>query len=238
MNSFRILPLLVFVVMLAFSVRMADVISGVSSFSGSANAAAPAKEEPKPLIEDDTKPKEGEEAAKEKTAEKEGEKKEAAAPAAAEEKVEWRDPNNENPDYIKAKNKIFDELAVRRDALDKREKGIVTREALLTAAEQEIDRKYQELSQLRTEIEKLLVQQSDEEKARVESLVKIYEGMKPKDAARIFDTLDMDVLVSVVGAMSERKLSPIVAQMNPDRARTLTITLAEQKKLPELPESN
>ena len=62
--------------------------------------------------------------------------------------------------------------------------------------------------------------------------------MKPKDAARIFDTLDLDVLVSVMSQMSERKLSPILASMNPERARTITIMLAEQKQLPQLPQSN
>ena len=95
--------------------------------------------------------------------------------------------------------------------------------------------KYKELLKLRSEIEDLLGQQSEAEKARIDSLVKIYEGMKPKDAARIFDTLDLDVLVAVMSKMSERKLSPILAAMNPERARTVTIMLAEEKQLPELP---
>ena len=89
---------------------------------------------------------------------------------------------------------------------------------------------------LRSEITKLLEEQSEEEKARIVSLVKIYEGMKPKEAARIFDTLDLDILVNVTSQMSERKLSPVLAAMNPDRAKTLTIMLAEQKTLPVLPE--
>jgi flagellar motility protein MotE (MotC chaperone) len=38
--------------------------------------------------------------------------------------------------------------------------------------------------------------------------------------------------------MSERKLSPIIAAMNPERAKTMTIMLAQEKKLPTLPESN
>ena len=59
--------------------------------------------------------------------------------------------------------------------------------------------------------------------------------MKAKDAANIFNTLDMDILISVMGRMSERKLAPILAEMNPDRARSVTIFLAEQKSLPTLP---
>jgi flagellar motility protein MotE (MotC chaperone) len=56
--------------------------------------------------------------------------------------------------------------------------------------------------------------------------------MKPKDAARIFDTLEMNVLLDVIGRMKEQKTSPILANMNPDKARDVTIKLAEQRKLP------
>ena len=80
----------------------------------------------------------------------------------------------------------------------------------------------------------MLKQQTDEEEKRIKSLVKIYEGMKAKDAARIFNTLDMDILVRVMAGMSERKLSPILASMEPDRARSVTILLAEQKSLPSI----
>ena len=149
--------------------------------------------------------------------------------------VEWRDASDQELDYSNVRMEMFDDLSERRKMLDKREKELMTREALLRAAEKEIDRKYQELNGLRTQIEELLQQQSEAEQARITSLVKIYEGMKPKDAARIFDTLDLDVLLAVMAEMSERKLSPILAAMNPERARTITIMLAEQKKLPELP---
>ena len=160
--------------------------------------------------------------------------------AAAEEAVDtskWRDASDSDIDISSVKMEMFEDMAARRKELDRREQTLVTREALLQAAEQEIERKYQEMDALRNQIEQLLEDQSEEEKARITSLVKIYEGMKPKEAARIFDTLDLDVLVNVVSLMSERKLSPVLAAMNPERARTVTIMLAEQKTLPELPEN-
>jgi len=42
-------------------------------------------------------------------------------------------------------------------------------------------------------------------------------------------------LVEVIARMSERKAAPILAKMNPDRAKTVTIRLAERKKLPDVP---
>jgi flagellar motility protein MotE (MotC chaperone) len=148
---------------------------------------------------------------------------------------EWKDAGDSAVDLSDAKKDVIGDMAERRVRLDDLEKELKAREALMKAAEQELDRKFKELSKLKEEIEGLLKQQSDEEKNRVMSLVKVYENMKPKDAARIFDTLDIDILVDVMGNMSERKMSPILAAMNPERARTVTIMLAEQKQLPELP---
>src|SRR3546814_4430099 len=63
---------------------------------------------------------------------------------------------------------------------------------------------------------------SDLSEGQMQSLVKIYESMKPKDAARIFEELDMEVLLEVVERMKERKTAPILAEMNPERAKTVT----------------
>lgn len=243
LSYIKILPLLVFVAMLAFTFRFAEVAMDISRLSGSAIAAdaphaAPEKKE-EPAAEakhEEAKPAaEGEH--KDETAAKEGEAKPLTAEdkPPAEETPDWVDADDSDTEFSTVRTELYDNLAKRREELDKREADMVTREALLRAAEQEIDRKYNELAQLRGEIEKLLQKQSDEEQARIVSLVKIYEGMKPADAARIFDTLDIDVLMQVMSKMSERKLSPIMAAMNPERAKTMTIMLAEQKQLPSLP---
>jgi flagellar motility protein MotE (MotC chaperone) len=137
--------------------------------------------------------------------------------------------------YSSAELGILQSLSKRRDELDKREQQISQREALLKAAGVEVDRKIAELNKIRSELEDLLGKQKTAEDARIESLVKIYENMKPKDAARIFDSLDMDVLLPVIGKMSDRKVSPVIAAMDPDKAREVTIKLEEQRKLPELP---
>lgn len=130
---------------------------------------------------------------------------------------------------------ITQDLVKQRKRLETREAQLLQKEALLQAAEQELDRKYQELVALKIDIENLLVTQSEEEEKQINSLVKIYENMKPKEAAAIFNTLDLDILVEVISRMSERKSSPIMAALNPERARTVTIMLAEQKSLPALP---
>ncbi|MCB1557584.1 MAG: flagellar protein FlbB [Alphaproteobacteria bacterium] len=148
----------------------------------------------------------------------------------------WEDANDIDTEYSEIKQDMYKELVERRRLLDEREQTLEKREALLDAAEKELDRKYKEMTGMRDEIQSLLKMQSKEEEARMDSLVKIYTGMKPKDAARIFNTLDMDILVDVIGRMPEKKSAPILAGMDADRARALTTLLAEQKKLPEIPQ--
>lgn len=148
------------------------------------------------------------------------------------ESIEWRDAGDSDLEFSEVRMELFEDLTERRQALEARERELSVREALLKAAEQELNQKFEELVSLRSEIKDLLVEQSEEEQKRIASLVKIYEGMKPKDAARIFNTLDLDVLLNVTSRMSERKSAPILASMDPNRARTLTIMLMEQKSLP------
>lgn len=150
---------------------------------------------------------------------------------------EWKDSSESDLEYSSVKMELFQDLSERRKALEEKEKQIAAREALLKAGERELDQKFRELTVLKKEIEGLLQQQSDEEQARIKSLVTIYENMKPKEAARVFDTLDMDVLVSIISRMAERKVSPVLAEMNPERARAVTIILAQEKQLPSMPDA-
>ena len=64
------------------------------------------------------------------------------------------------------------------------------------------------------------------------SLVRIYENMKPKDAARIFEVLDLDTLLMVAERMNERKLAPVMAQMNSERTKEVTVELTRARQLP------
>jgi flagellar motility protein MotE (MotC chaperone) len=137
-----------------------------------------------------------------------------------------------SPSFSASEVEVLQALSGRRDELDKREKTLAEREALLNAAAQEVDRKVSELNKLKANMESLLGQQQKAEDGRIESLVKIYENMKPKEAARIFDTLDMNILLDVIGRMNERKSSPILAAMSPEKAKDVTIKLAQQRKLP------
>ena len=141
------------------------------------------------------------------------------------------DPNR----FSEREVQLLQELAERRTVLDAREQELEEREALLKAAEQKLLEKQTELNATKDEIKVLLKKQNKQEKAKVNQLVAIYENMKPKDAANIFNELEMPILLQVINNMKERKVAPVIASMNAEKARILTKELADQRRLPTLP---
>lgn len=131
---------------------------------------------------------------------------------------------------------LLQRLGERRVEIDRRAAELKRRGALLKAAETRIDEKIGELESLKEVLESLLVEHDEQEERQLQSLVKIYESMKPKDAARIFEELDMVVLLEVIERMKERKTAPILAQMNPRRAKTITLELAQRRSFPRTTE--
>ena len=127
---------------------------------------------------------------------------------------------------------LLQQLAERREVLEGREQELDLRSGLLAAAESRIDKKVEELKLLQNTIQKLLKSHDEEQAAKMKKLVNIYQNMKPKDAARIFEELDMDTLLLVVELMNERKLAPVMAKMNPIRAKEVTVELSRLRKLP------
>ena len=125
---------------------------------------------------------------------------------------------------------LLEKIAKQKQDLDARETDIATREALLQANEEKLNQKAQELATLKTQIEGLLKDSQAQQDAQTKSLVAVYEKMKPKDAARIFNDLDPKTLMNIAGAMKETKLSPILAAMDATKAQMVTIKLAARTK--------
>jgi len=76
-----------------------------------------------------------------------------------------------------------------------------------------------------------MAQYNEKENMKIASLVKIYENMKPKDAAKIFEELDMPILLQVVNVMKESKVAPILSAMDPVKAKEISTEFANQKRL-------
>ncbi|MBT4589129.1 MAG: hypothetical protein HOG95_10305 [Rhodospirillaceae bacterium] len=148
-------------------------------------------------------------------------------------KAEEADPLDDPTLFTQSEIDLLQQLADRREVIEARSEELTLREGLLGAAEKRIDKKILEMKGLEKTIQGLIKTHDQQEDAKMQSLVKIYENMKPKDAARIFEELDINTLLMVAERMKERKLAPVMAKMNSGKAKEMTVELSKLRKLPD-----
>ena len=124
---------------------------------------------------------------------------------------------------------LLTDLRQRRLALDARESEISTPATTLAAVETRLNARVQELKALQSGLEDLEKQRKQRDEANWSGLVKLYEMMKPHDAATIFNDLDMTVLLQVLDRMKEAKSALVLSAMQPERARQVTEGLAQMR---------
>lgn len=129
---------------------------------------------------------------------------------------------------------LLGRLGERRDTLDSREKELEMRMALVEAAEKRLDERTATLKAIEAKINALVDEKKSTEKEQFAGIVAMYETMKAKEAATIFNQLDMPVLIRVAQAMNPRKMAPILARMDPLKAKQLTSGLAFEEAEPSL----
>lgn len=127
-----------------------------------------------------------------------------------------------------AELQVLQNLGARRGELDKQQSDLNTQMALLSAAEMKLDAKAKALDGLKADIQNLLNQANGRQDAEVDRLVKVFEAMKPRDAAPQMAILDDSVRLPIAAKMKERSLSAILAQMPPAEAKKLTEALARR----------
>ena len=100
---------------------------------------------------------------------------------------------------------ILQRLSQSRNKLLKWEEDLKIKESALRITEERIDSKLDQLRILKKEVEKSLAEYKKQEKEKTKSLVKIYENMKPKNAADILSKMKIVELVPLIDKMKEKK---------------------------------
>lgn len=240
-----ILPFMIFMGVMLVGLRVHDIWDSASSgkmFAPVTTLQAASKEET------DKKAEEAAEKPADKAAEKPADKveekpadkaTEKSAEKANEKPAEASKPRrsettSEDKELSESELLLASKLAERRNQLDKREQELLQREGLIQVAEQRVEQKVKEMEVIRGQLQKLLNQASENQQQQLDNLVKIYETMKPAEAARIFETLDQSVLLGVVQRMKPVRTAAVMAQMNPEKAKDITTALTRQDQLPEI----
>jgi flagellar motility protein MotE (MotC chaperone) len=133
------------------------------------------------------------------------------------------------PPVSDSEKALLQDLRQRRQDLDERATALGARESLLAAADQKISSRVAELQALQKQLEAMDAARRQKEDAGWQGLVKMYEAMKPKDAAAIFNDLSLSVLLPVLDRMKDSKAAAVLSAMTPDKARDVTAELVQMR---------
>ncbi|AVX04082.1 MotE family protein [Maritalea myrionectae] len=233
MNSVRLLPVVIVAASALFLFKVLGVVSGDGYTLGGAQTViaqeAPAEPQDAEVQEDDMAKESGNSLADDASMTEEEmaaeEKPTDAAPITLMKNgdiVAWESED----DLADTERAILARLSERRKELDTLEAQLRVQEDIVRAAEIRLETRAAELKEIEARIQQLVDRKEGLEDEQFQSLVSMYENMKPKDAARIFDRLDMLVLVRMVEQMNPRKMASILASMDGEKAEALTINLA------------
>lgn len=208
-TRFRLIPLAIAVACIALGLRAVDIYSGLNILVEPVIAQEAGNS-------DDAQPAEG------------SDETEAAEPA----EETYIPPVVGLPDS--AEMEIITQLRQRRELLEQRAQQLDLQEQLLSSTEKRIDDKIQQLRVLEQQIKGHLRLFEEREDGQLQAIVKVYETMKPKEAAPRFEVLALQTQLDLVTRMKSSKVAALMEKMTPAKASALTTELATRAQPPSI----
>jgi flagellar motility protein MotE (MotC chaperone) len=110
-------------------------------------------------------------------------------------------------------------LAERKKQLDQKEEDLNKLAAEIAKQKEEIDDKLKKLEETRQKISAALEEKIKLDDGKVETLVQMYTNMKPQQAAKVFENLDEDLVIDILGRMKKKSAADILNLIKPEKAQ-------------------
>ncbi len=146
-------------------------------------------------------------------------KPESAGPTSATQTLE----NKEELDHL---SKLRD----KKKELDAREEEINRLDSELQKQKGDLEARLKELRETREQISKMLEDRVKNDESKVETLVQMYSNMRPPQAAKVFETLDEDLAIDILGRMKKKSAADIMNLLKPEKAQIFSEKFAGYKR--------
>lgn len=110
-------------------------------------------------------------------------------------------------------------LAERKKVLDQREEDLNKIAAEIEKQKVEIEEKIKKIEETRTKISTVLEEKIKTDDAKIETLVQMYSNMKPQQVAKVFETLDEDLVIEILSRMKKKVAGDILNLVKPEKAQ-------------------
>ncbi len=129
----------------------------------------------------------------------------------------------ETPEDMKA---LLGALQERGRALEEREAAVRTREQALKLVEQEVGQKITALTSAEEDLRRMIAVTESAAENDVLQLTKVYESMKPKQAAALFEEMDPVFAAGFLARMRPDAAADVLAGLSPGAAHGISVILA------------
>lgn len=123
-------------------------------------------------------------------------------------------------------------LTDRKKELDAREEELNRLDSELQVQRVDLDKRLKELEEMRATISSILENKVKIDQERVETLVQMYTNMKAPQAAKVFETMDEDLAIEILGRMKKKNAADIMNLLKPEKAQVLSEMFAGFKRKP------
>lgn len=113
-------------------------------------------------------------------------------------------------------------LADRKKELDQREEELNKKSNEIAKQKTELEEKIKSLEEARAQITHMLKERIQTDSAKVDTLVQVYSNMKPIQAAKVFETLDEDLVIEILSRMKKKSAADILNLVKTDKAQVLS----------------
>ncbi|MCH2096597.1 MAG: hypothetical protein MK160_16015 [Rhodobacteraceae bacterium] len=117
-------------------------------------------------------------------------------------------------------------LRAREQDLTRREEELDLRDKTLEKLSQEIDARLQELATAEETLRQTMALADSAAENDLENLTRVYENMKPKDAAVLFETMEPSFAAGFLGRMQTASAAQILSGLSPEKAYAISLTLS------------
>lgn len=126
---------------------------------------------------------------------------------------------------------VLEALNQRERSLGRREATLAAREADLRMLEEQLAARMSELSTIRNEVKSLVERLDTNRDTRIEDMVRMFNAMRPSEAAPILSKTETALAVDVLSRMNKSKAGKILGAMDATVAARLSEAIASSPKL-------
>lgn len=110
--------------------------------------------------------------------------------------------------------------------LKQQEKAMLDRQQALKLADRQIESKLARLEAAEKELRRTMAMADTAAESDVGRLTKVYETMKPKQAAALFEEMSPEFAAGFLGRMRPEAAAGVMAGLSPQAAHTISVVLA------------